>query len=119
MEEKTIEVPTGTDRVTLKLGRRETPPAEVTLRQMLMTVPSDRCVVVRVLDRFPWELRIPVLFDACDEMSKRKARIDRCTECKMCNVSVLLDERKVKNMTTLDQPGKSTVFVFEVDADGV
>jgi hypothetical protein len=123
MEEKTIEVPAGTDKVTLKLGRRETPPAEATLRQMLMAVPSNRCAVVRVLERskmcerqLHWDLWFPALCNTHEEMSKRKARVDRFAECRLCDTRVLLDERPVKNMTMLDMPG-GMAFVFEVEND--
>ncbi len=51
MNEKTIAVPAGTDKVTLNAERRSMDPEWMTLRQALMATPANRAVLVRVLDR--------------------------------------------------------------------
>lgn len=124
MEEKTIEVPAGTSKVTLNIERRSERPEGMTLRQALLATPSDRAVIVRVVDcmrvnekPLAWEMLLPAV--ACHNDNDR-SRWDRTTQfasCKLCDVPVLLDERTVKRVDIRRHDIDSDCVVFEVKND--
>lgn len=120
MNEKTIEVPAGTEKVTLNIERRSERPEGMTLRQALLATPSDRTVIVRVVDcpmvnskRLAWEMLVPAI-DGDDTDERRRARTTQFASCELCDVPVLLDERDVKCVDLRVDPD---CIVFEVEND--
>lgn len=120
MEEKTIEVPAGTSKVTLNIERRSERPEGMTLRQALLATPSDRPVLVRVVDRpmvnskrLAWDMFLPTIAES-DSDERRRARTTQFASCQLCDVPVLLDEREVKRV---DLRFGTDCIVFEVEND--
>lgn len=123
MEEKTIEVPAGTAKVTLNIERRSERPEGMTLRQALLATPSNRAVVVRVVDRpmvnskrLAWDMVLPAI-DESDSDERRRARTTQFASCELCDVPVLLDEREVKRVDTRYSTHGTVCVVFEVEND--
>lgn len=123
MEEKTIEVPAGTSKVTLNIERRSERPEGMTLRQALLATPSNRAVVVRVVDcpmvnskRLAWEMLVPAI-DGDDSDERRRARTTQFASCELCDVPVLLDERDVKRVDIRLHNIGPDCIVFEVEND--
>jgi hypothetical protein len=125
MEEKTITVPAGTDKVTLNIERKGARPEGMTLRQALMATPSDRTVIVVVRERVTlskrplcWEVPLPAAVGSCaDETDKRAERVARFAECQLCDVPVLLDERDVKCVNIRRHNIDPDCIVFEVEQE--
>lgn len=124
MEEKTIAVPAGTGKVTLNIERKSECPEGMTLRQALLATPSDRPVIVHVVDRpmvnskrLAWEMFVPAV-DGDDCGSRRRARTTQFALCTLCDVPALLDSRNVKRMDVRLNTFASDCIVYEVDADG-
>jgi len=123
MEEKTIEVPAGTSKVTLNIKRGSERPEGMTLRQALMATPSNRAVLVRVVDcpmvnskRLAWDMFLPAIGeDDSDEW--RRARTTQFASCELCDVPVLLDEREVKRVDIRYSTHGTDCVVFEVEND--
>ncbi len=123
MNEKTIEVPAGTDKVTLNIERRSERPEGMTLRQALLATPSNRAVVVRVVDcpmvnskRLAWDMYLPAI-DESDSDERRRARTTQFASCELCDVPVLLDEREVKRVDIRYSTHGTDCVVFEVEND--
>ena len=123
MEEKTIEVPAGTSKVTLNIERRSERPEGMTLRQALLATPSNRAVVVRVVDcpmvnskRLAWDMFLPAI-DERDSDERRRARTTQFASCELCDVPVLLDEREVKRVDIRYSTHGTDCVVFEVEND--
>lgn len=115
MNEKTIAVPAGTDKVTLNIEREETPRAP-TLRSMIEATAPDMRIRVRVKDsKFKWEFELPAEIEtrACYAPSElancRSSRLRRL-DSDLCDLDVLLDERMVKVAAAWDHS-----VTFEVD----
>lgn len=71
MEEKTIEVPAGTSKVTLNIEREETPRAP-TLRSMIEATAPDMRIRVRVEDsKFKWEFELPAEIETRARATRR------------------------------------------------
>lgn len=123
MEEKTIEVPAGASKVTLNIERRSERPEGMTLRQALLAMPSNRAVVVRVVDcpmvnskRLAWDMFLPAI-DESDSDERRRARTTQFASCELCDVPVLLDEREVKRVDIRYSTHGTDCVVFEVEND--
>ena len=123
MEEKTIEVPAGTSKVTLNIERRSERPEGMTLRQALLATPSNRAVVVRVVDcpmvnskRLAWDMFLPAI-DERDSDERRRARTTQFASCELCDVPVLLDEREVKRVDIRYSTHGTDCVVYEVEND--
>lgn len=123
MEEKTIEVPAGTSKVTLNIERRSERPEGMTLRQALLATPSNRAVVVRVVDcpmvnskRLAWDMFLPAI-DESDSDERRRARTTQFASCELCDVPVLLDEREVKRVDIRYSTHGTDCVVYEVEND--
>lgn len=123
MNEKTIEVPAGTNKVTLNIERRSEHPEGMTLRQALLATPSDRAVLVRVVDcpmvnskRLAWEMLVPAI-DGDDSNDRRRARTTQFASCELCDVPVLLDEREVRRVDIRYSTHGTDYVVFEVEND--
>ena len=123
MEEKTIEVPAGTSKVTLNIERRSERPEGMTLRQALLATPSNRAVVVRVVDcpmvnskRLAWDMFLPAI-DGSDSDERRRARTTQFASCELCDVPVLLDEREVKRVDIRYNAFGTDCVAFEVEND--
>lgn len=123
MEEKTIEVPAGTNKVTLNIERRSERPEGMTLRQALLATPSDRAVLVRVADcpmvnskRLAWDMFLPAI-DGGDSGDRRRARTTQFASCELCDVPVLLDEREVRRVDIRYSTHGTDCVVFEVEND--
>ena len=121
MEEKTITVPAGTDKVTLNIERRSERPEGMTLRQALLATPSNRPAVVLVRDRpeinarrLRWEMPLPAIEGGHDEAQRRAARVAYLAACDLCDVGVLLDKRPVKSMGVRHGLTEECL-VFEID----
>lgn len=124
MEEKTITVPAGTDKVTLNIERKSERPEGMTLHQALMATPSDRAVLVRVVDRPPvneeplaWEMFLPAVAGKPDSDIIREARTTQFALCELCDVPVLLDERVVRRVDIRYSTHGTDCIVFEVEND--
>ena len=125
MEEKTIEVPAGTSKVTLNIERKSERPEGMTLRQALLATPSDRAVIVRVVDRpqvgeepLAWEMLLPAIRSRSDNGESRRARTTQFASCELCDASVLLDERVVRRVDVrYNMMPSSYCVVFEVAND--
>lgn len=124
MEEMTITVPAGTDKVTLNIDERRSERHEgMTLRQALMATPSNRAVLVRVVDcpmvnskRLAWEMPLPAI-DGNDSDERRRARTTQFASCELCDVPVLLDEREVKRVGIRYNTYGTDCVEFEVEND--
>lgn len=123
MEEKTIEVPAGTSKVTLNIERRSERPEGMTLRQALLATPSNRAVLVRVVDcpmvnskRLAWDMFLPAIGED-DSDERRRARTTQFASCELCDVPVLLDEREVKRVDIRYSMHGTDCVVFEVAND--
>lgn len=124
MNEKTIAVPAGTDKVTLNAERRSMDPEWMTLRQALMATPADRAVLVRVLDRpvvnskrLAWGIFLQANGGG-DSAEGRRTRTKQFASCKFCDVPVLLDERAVRRVDLRYSSALGTdCLVFEVEND--
>jgi len=123
MEEKTIAVPAGTDKVTLNIERKSERPEGMTLRQALLATPSDRAVVVRVVDcpmvntrRLAWDMFLPAI-DGSDSDERRRARTTQFASCELCDVPVLLDEREVRRVDIRYNAFGTDCVAFEVEND--
>lgn len=123
MEEKTIEVPAGTSKVTLNIERRSERPEGMTLRQALLATPSNRAVIVRVADcpmvnskRLAWDMFLPAI-DGDDSGDRRRARTTQFASCQLCDVPVLLDEREVRRVDIRYSTHGTDCVVFEVEND--
>ena len=123
MNEKTIAVPAGTDKVTLDIERRSERPEGMTLRQALLATPSDRAVIVRVVDypmvdskRLTWEMLVPAI-NGDDSGERRRARTTQFASCELCDVPVLLDEREVKRVDIRYSTHGTDCVVYEVEND--
>jgi hypothetical protein len=121
MEEKTITVPAGTDKVTLNIERKNACPERMTLRQALMASPSDRAVLVRVVDSpmvcerlLAWEMFLPAMRGHSDNDESRLERIRKFALCGLCDVPVLLDERIVRRVDIRYNAQGVDCVVFEV-----
>lgn len=124
MEEKTIEVPAGTSKVTLNIERKSGSPEGMTLRQALLAMPSDRPVLVRVVDSptvgenpLAWEMFLPAIRSRVDNDESRRARTSQFASCELCDVPVLLDEREVKRVDIRYSTHGTDCVVFEVEND--
>lgn len=122
MEGKTIEVPAGTSKVTLNIERESERPQEMTLRQALMATPSNRAVIVRVVDSplvnqepLAWAV-VLLAINGSDLGERRLYRVARFAACELCDVPALLDERPVKAIGIQRSHGTDFV-VFEVQAE--
>ena len=125
MEEKTIEAPAGTDRVTPNIKREaEKPRIGCTLAEALAMTPSNRPVLVRVREPngLRWDVNLgPVTVEglqAEDDGWRRNDRICTFSICQMCDARMLL-ERPVKAVGTETNVTVGIAIVYEVDADGV
>lgn len=123
MEEKTIEVPAGTSKVTLNIERRNERPEGMTLRQALLATPSNRAVLVRVVDcpmvnskRLAWDMFLPAIGED-DSDERRRARTTQFASCELCDVPVLLDEREVKRVDIRCSTHGTDCVVYEVEND--
>lgn len=123
MNEKTIAVPAGTDKVTLNIERRSERPEGMTLRQALLATPSNRAVIVRVVDcpmvnskRLAWDMFLPAIGED-DSDERRRARTTQFALCELCDVPVLLDEREVKRVDIRYSTHGTDCVVFEVEND--
>lgn len=123
MEEKTIEVPAGTAKVTLNIERRSERPEGMTLRQALLATPSNRAVLVRVVDcpmvnskRLAWDMFLPAIGED-DSDERRRARTTQFALCELCDVPVLLDEREVKRVDIRYSTHGTDCVVYEVEND--
>ena len=123
MNEKTIAVPAGTDKVTLNIERRSERPEGMTLRQALLATPSNRAVLVRVVDcpmvnskRLAWDMFLPAIGDD-DSDERRRARTTQFASCELCDVPVLLDEREVKRVDIRYSTHGTDCVVYEVEND--
>ena len=123
MEEKTIEVPAGTSKVTLNIERGSERPEGMTLRQALLATPSNRAVLVRVVDcpmvnskRLAWDMFLPAI-DEDDSDERRRARTTQFASCELCDVPVLLDEREVKRVDIRYSTHGTDCVVYEVEND--
>lgn len=124
MEEKTITVPAGTDKVTLNIERRSERPEGITLRQALLSTPTDRPVIVRVVDRpmvnskrLAWDMFLPAIGES-DSDERRRARTAQFASCRLCDVPVLLDERAVRRVDIRQYSAcGAECVVFEVAND--
>lgn len=112
MNEKTITVPAGTDKVTLNIAHGG---EGVTLRQLLLA--TNDAVPVRIVVReafrrpsdnchaeFVWTVDLPSM--------QRNARVETFANAMLCDTGVLLDERKV----TIGFAGVPT-FTVEANPD--
>ena len=125
MEEKTIEVPAGTDRVTLNIKREaEKPRMGCTLAEALAMTPSNRPVIVRVREPngLRWDVNLgPVTIGGLQERDDGKCRVDRInafSACRACDAQALL-ERIVRAVVVETNVPVGTAVAYEVDADGV
>lgn len=124
MEKKTIEVPAGTSKVTLNIERKRERPEGITLRQALLATPTDRPVVVRVVDRpmvnsrrLAWDMFLPAIGES-DSDERRRARTSQFASCELCDVPVLLDERAVRRVDVRQYSAYGAeCVVFEVAND--
>jgi hypothetical protein len=123
MNEKTIAVPAGTDKVTLNIERRSERPEGMTLRQALLATPSNRAVLVRVVDcpmvnskRLAWDMFLPAIGED-DSDERRRARTTQFASCELCDVPVLLDEREVKRVDIRYSTHGTDCVVYEVEND--
>lgn len=123
MEEKTITVPAGTDKVTLNIEPKSEYPGGMTLRQALLATPSNRMVIVRVVDcpmvnskRLAWDMFLPAI-DESDSDERRRARTTQFASCELCDVPVLLDEREVKRVDIRYSTHGTDCVVYEVEND--
>lgn len=123
MNEKTIAVPAGTDKVTLNIERRNERPEGMTLRQALLATPSNRAVLVRVVDcpmvnskRLAWDMFLPAIGED-DSDERRRARTTQFASCELCDVPVLLDEREVKRVDIRYSTHGTDCVVYEVEND--
>lgn len=123
MNEKTIEVPAGTNKVTLNIERKSERPEGMTLRQALLATPSDRPALVRVVDcpmvnskRLAWDMFLPAIGED-DSDERRRARTTQFASCELCDVPVLLDEREVKRVDIRYSTHGTDCVVFEVEND--
>lgn len=123
MEEKMIEVPAGTAKVTLNIERRSERPEGMTLRQALLATPSNRAVLVRVVDcpmvnskRLAWDMFLPTIGED-DSDERRRARTTQFASCELCDVPVLLDEREVKRVDIRYSTHGTDCVVYEVEND--
>ena len=123
MEEKTITVPAGTDKVTLNIERKDARPEGMTLRQALLATPSNRAVLVRVVDcpmvnskRLAWDMFLPAIGED-DSDGRRRARTTQFASCELCDVPVLLDEREVKRVDIRYSTHGTDCVVYEVEND--
>lgn len=122
MEEKTITVPAGTDKVTLNIERKNACAERMTLRQALMATPSDRAVLVRVVDSpmvgeklLAWEILLPAIRSgSSDNDESRLERMRKFALCGLCDVPVLLDERIVRRVDIRYNAQGEDCVVFEV-----
>ena len=123
MNEKTIAVPAGTDKVTLNIERRSERPEGMTLHQALLATPSNRAVLVRVVDcpmvnskRLAWDMFLPAIGED-DSDERRRARTTQFASCELCDVPVLLDEREVKRVDIRYSTHGTDCVVYEVEND--
>ena len=123
VSEKTIEVPAGTAKVTLNIERRSERPEGMTLRQALLATPSNRAVLVRVVDcpmvnskRLAWDMFLPAIGED-DSDERRRARTTQFASCELCDVPVLLDEREVKRVDIRYSTHGTDCVVYEVEND--
>lgn len=117
-----VDVPGGTDRVTLNLNNAG---GETTLRSLLMAIEADKPVAVVVKDEskfpdgrgayFAWRVAFPP--SDKDSMSLRKDRVDTLAYSTLCDAGVLLDERKVDVGISTDVPGRYAI-TLSVKANG-
>lgn len=132
MNNQTIQVPAGTDSVTLHLQKDNSRTECATLRQALLSTQGSRPVYVRVKERngLGWEVYLgpinAVERDEDDALARVK-RIERFASCGLCNAETLLDERVVKKVDMRDAlvtvnlndniVSSYSGVVYEVDAD--
>lgn len=122
MEEKTITVPAGTDKVTLNIERKSACHDRMTLRQALIATPSDRAVLVRVVDSpmvgekpLAWEMFLPAMRGGrSDNDESRLERMRKFALCELCDVPILLDERIVRRVDIRYNAQGVDCVVFEV-----
>lgn len=124
MNENTIVVPAGMGKVTLNIERKSERPEGVTLRQALLATPSDRTVIVRVVDRptvdgtpLAWEMLLPAIRGHRDSNESRRARTAQFASCELCDVPVLLDDREVKRVDARRHATGPDCVMFEVEND--
>lgn len=118
-----VNVPGGTDRVTLNLNNAGD--GETTLRSLLMAIEADKPVAVVVKDEskfpdgrgayFAWRVAFPP--SDKDSMSLRKDRVDTLAYSTLCDAGVLLDERKVDVGVSTDALGRYAI-TLSVKANG-
>ena len=125
MEEKTIEVPAGTDRVTLNIKREAGKPRMgCTLAEALAMTPSNRPVLVRVREPngLRWDVNLgPVTIEGLqkgDDDKCRAGRINAFSACRTCDAQALL-ERLVRAVAFEPGVPVGVAIAYEVDADGV
>lgn len=125
MEEKTIEVPAGTDRVTLNIKREAgRPRMGCTLAEALAMTPGNRPALVRVREPngLRWDVNLgPVTVEGLQKRDDGKCRVDRInafSACRTCDAQALL-ERIVRAVVVETNVQVGTAVAYEVDADGV
>lgn len=119
-----VDVPSGTDRVTLNLNNKAGG-GKTTLRSMLMTIEADKPVAVVVRDeskfpdgrvaQFEWRVAFPP-YDK-DSLSYRKDRVGTLANSTLCDAGVLLDERRVDAGISTDALGRYAI-TLSVKANG-
>lgn len=121
-----VNVPSGTDRVTPNLNlNNKAGDGETTLRSMLMAIEADEPVAVVIRDesklpdgrvaQFAWHVAFPP-YDK-DSLSYRKDRVGTLANSTLCDAGVLLDERKVDVGVSTDALGRYAI-TFSVKANG-
>lgn len=100
MSDQKIDIPQGTETVTLRLPKKEESIGGATLRQALLSTQGKRVVYVRVDEPngVKWEVNVGpfnVPQRDMDDAEARLLRVKRFAECGMCDTEVLLDERTV------------------------
>ena len=110
--------------MTLNIERKSERPEGMTLRQALLATPSNRAVLVRVVDRPPvnekplaWEMFLPAVAGKLDSDIIREARTTQFASCELCDVPVLLDEREVKRVDIRYSTHGTDCVVYEVKND--
>ena len=119
-----VDVPSGTDRVTLNLNNKASD-GKTTLRSMLMAIEADKPVAVVIRDeskfpdrrvaQFAWRVAFPP-YDK-DSLSYRKDRVGTLANSTPCDAGVLLDERKVDVGISTDALGRYAI-TLSVKANG-
>ena len=118
-QEKTIHIPADAERVMLEIKREaDNPRIGCTLAEALAMTPSNRPVIVRVLEHngLRWDVTLgPMKAEDCGRL--RAERIGRFSTCHLCDTQVLL-KRLVSAVGIKSETQGGDAIVYEVENDG-